>query len=230
MAQIWQRGWQNFEKISGDALHFVFSKIRVIFSQVGGKIWRWEWGKPEFYKRYTYIPIPCCLATTHDKFVHELPFNPTCRRNIDVWYWLQIQHLNIKYTNYRTWEKNIQNASVNDTREEYNNIVLEVQGLPCLRQPSEPGNTQIRFRKDSFRPLIASIFHERLFKRNDHHHHQSHHHPRHGHLIEDILHPLPGEGGALHVHLGSQVGGKLLALSLADRLLCLLLCKVKIIW
>ena len=99
---------------------------------------------------------------------------------------------------------------------------MEVRGLPCLRQPSEPGNTQIRFRKDSFRPLIASIFHERLFKRNHHHHH-------HGDLIEDILHPLPGEGGALHVHLGSQVGGKLLALSLADRLLCLLLCKVKII-
>merc|ERR1719204_1230276 len=44
----------------------------------------------------------------------------------------------------------------------------------------------------------------------------------HQSLIEDILHPLPGEGGALHVHLGSQVGGKLLALSLADRLLCLL--------
>ena len=112
------------------------------------------------------------------KFVHELPFNPTCRRNIDidVWYWLQIQHLNIKHTNHRTWEKNIQNASVNDTREEYNNIVLEVQGLPCLRQPSEPGNTKIRFRKDSFRPLISPIFHERLFKRNDHHHHQSHHH------------------------------------------------------
>ena len=47
------------------------------------------------------------------------------------------------------------------------------------------------------------------------------------HLIEDILHPLPGEGGALHVHLGSQVGGQLLALSLADRLLCLLLYNVK---
>merc|ERR1719204_1741737 len=45
----------------------------------------------------------------------------------------------------------------------------------------------------------------------------------HQSLIEDILHPLPGEGGALHVHLGSQVGGQLLALSLADRLLCLLL-------